>query len=1792
MKKISKRILSVFLAIIMLASVLPTGMITAQADTVASNKYGDVLSLIKKQISYADYNKIYKLFYGGNTVKLATKGYKGTYKDVYAGQEFSSLSSGTPLYLYDSDKGKSYSTGGWQCFAYARYAYYSIHNQLTDKNPIGKKRFTSSSGLKQTIKDNATPGALIRVNKADGKNGKQHSVLFLCVSSNEKGFYCLEGGHWHGGTKEYSRVGYYSWDLWRNTYGNTLSYIYRGCSSYSAPSYKITTKTSTNETNYSAKLNCTVSPSMNVQAIGLFYSTDENDINKITADTKKDDGGNHIWYLLYENSNSKKMSDYSFDTAKTITQNKYKIKFLPGKKYYYNFVFKTNGKWYISDKGSFKTKNNPPKEVTNLRLEKTNASLNDSVWVAWNAVSGADNYRVSVENSKGDIEVYKTTTNCSFTIPKREKADTYTVYVRAENESGVSHYTPVSYVVHSNVTVSFSDGYKLNDLTEQTQSKSVLYNGSVITPVAPERVGYTFKGWSDNGKIYAESTKIDNITSSKSIVGTWSANKYSIKIVDGITNEVIKEFMADFDTKIDMTDYANLAPQHNGYTFSGWSEDSYTVNSPESHTIYARYKWNSKFKINTIIDSVTRAKSKASLTSTDGYSVDIKVSSPSISNGGIDSTVKGRVIVVLKTKAGRMLIETESSAFVLYPDQDNEVSKVINVFVPFESSDKDDLAYSVEAYVVNKYSSAGTISDSAIDTSKIALANSNDWQFTTTKPVVGTNNVIAVNSDLNYSVYNYTLNATTLKESFDSNINGYTPLSSKWVQSDDGYLKYVNSWPTLGTGYGAKFNNTTTVGKYIYNEYGKTPKIPGENGNTRIRVLNDRLGTIYYHWCSNSNRGKYYGVTRSNWTSPNTGYKYNNFHCFYFNKNDAVLSRKYVSSIDDSVFERDLRKQDPQPYRDQCLNSMYWVEDIPVYDQYWYKDLKVYSHQKKDTQTGSTRNIAEVPKSSHTTSSVIRNNIKLNTTVDTTVSTNEIKYYAYKTAVKVSHDDKNIYDIKVNVGTQYANEKVLLYVYKSNQLSDYSIEYIANTTIKSNGEICINDAQMREKCSQETGNFTIAISLPSETNSIVIGKIEAPKKKYTVEFLAPTSETNEDGSIKYQTISTQTVTDGENAVIPDEKEIPNREGYHFVCWNNTATNINCNTTIEAVYEQNSYAVSFVDWENHQVTQQICKYGETFDLPALPETKEGIKAEWVVGDGSDDSSTSAVEFLNSGNTVKSNMLISVKYTVEKCNLIIVDKKIGEKLDKSTISVDDAVKDENSKTEQLEFGDLLQLTKYEEGLNNVLFSGWKNAITGEMLDDTEIQDDLIIYPVYDFAETAEIPQASVQSGEYTSNQSVKLSCPTENATIYYTTDGTDPKTSKTAIEYTALILLNKSCVLKFYSMALGMNDSEVIVENYAINTATSGTKYHIVNISANIEEYDGSVYQILLKENKTIDFSQYKDIYGYTFDGLYYDSKHTDRFFEDELITESLTLYANYIPKKYTATFVDSDNKTVLGKSTVDYLSSVTAPQVTAPDGYVFVGWDSYDFECMTEDKTFVAKYCLKSEYATVKFSRSKRTIMEGSTISIKPIVTAIDGSALSSDSYELEWDSDNWSVARVDSSGNITALKAGAANITVTVSSTGESAKLAITVQADSSSKLVLSSNACIGIDSKGYLRITPAFDNKVSNITAQFTNDELSFVDSQNKALTDADLIGTGSKIQLKSNEKIIDSITAVMTGDMTGDGIINNRDVVMLNKYQVGKASAEEYQIIAMDVNGDGYVNNKDAAVIARYLVGKETIK
>lgn len=180
------------------------------------------------------------------------------------------------------------------------------------------------------------------------------------------------------------------------------------------------------------------------------------------------------------------------------------------------------------------------------------------------------------------------------------------------------------------------------------------------------------------------------------------------------------------------------------------------------------------------------------------------------------------------------------------------------------------------------------------------------------------------------------------------------------------------------------------------------------------------------------------------------------------------------------------------------------------------------------------------------------------------------------------------------------------------------------------------------------------------------------------------------------------------------------------------------------------------------------------------------------------------------------------------------------------------------ETVEYSDRIDTPVEIEESEDYIFYGWKNVVTGEYLNDTETTESGTYYPVYEFAQTVEAPEADVKTGEYDSAQTVTLSCETENAVIYYTTDGTDPAESDTAIEYTQPITLAKSCTLQFCAMAMGMNNSGTVAELYAINTSTSGVKYHLVTVYSNLPQQEGEYYQALVKESAKFSDSAFKDI----------------------------------------------------------------------------------------------------------------------------------------------------------------------------------------------------------------------------------------------------------------------------------------------------------------------------------------------
>lgn len=90
-------------------------------------------------------------------------------------------------------------------------------------------------------------------------------------------------------------------------------------------------------------------------------------------------------------------------------------------------------------------------------------------------------------------------------------------------------------------------------------------------------------------------------------------------------------------------------------------------------------------------------------------------------------------------------------------------------------------------------------------------------------------------------------------------------------------------------------------------------------------------------------------------------------------------------------------------------------------------------------------------------------------------------------------------------------------------------------------------------------------------------------------------------------------------------------------------------------------------------------------------------------------------------------------------------------------------------------------------------------------------------------AQTPTFSISGGKFLEAQEITISCGTPNATIFYTTDNTDPAESETAIEYTngATIEITNTTTIKAVAMDENTNLSDVANATYTIITIQPNT-----------------------------------------------------------------------------------------------------------------------------------------------------------------------------------------------------------------------------------------------------------------------------------------------------------------------------------------------------------------------------------
>ena len=736
-------------------------------------------------------------------------------------------------------------------------------------------------------------------------------------------------------------------------------------------------------------------------------------------------------------------------------------------------------------------------------------------------------------------------------------------------------------------------------------------------------------------------------------------------------------------------------------------------------------------------------------------------------------------------------------------------------------------------------------------------------------------------------------------------------------------------------------------------------------------------------------------------------------------------------------------------------------------------------------------------------------------TADRDVQTRKI--YRYKSNVPQVEDKTGKTRTQSGkVDSAFAGKQLMLYVYGYTGASDYTNQFIGQTTVGADGSYSFT-YKLRQEPTAQTGDYTIAIGIEGTSDITKIGTIEAPKPSYTVNFY------DFDGNI----IDTQTVQEGKNATVP---ESPEKTGYDFCGWDKSTTRIMENTDFYPEFEKKEFTVVFVDWQNQFLKVEKFKYGDALSTPDA-KTVEGYKF---------------VGWDNKSNIVTQDMVVTAQYEANKYKIEFVDQ-------------DGKVKD----TQYVDYGDTAIVPDDIKG-DNITFDGWMNEE-----ESTEVTHDAKIYPEYHFDEDTEVPIANYQSGEYTSELSLQLTTKDENAVIYYYLDGNEHQ----ATEYTGPIKLDKTHSVTYYASSLGKNDSEEVTNYYCINTS-GNTKYHIVY-------YDEEGVSFV-QSNTKLTPDMFEDEH-YNFAGLYTDYNYTKEYNINTPVTSSIHLYIKYTPKQYSVIF-NIEGGSILETQNVNYSESAKDPNVPKKAGYIFAGWDK-DYSCVTEDMVVTGKYLKESEYAKISLDESSYDLYVNTSFALNPTITPFNLVG-----EEIEWTSSDSSIASVDSNGVVKGLKAGEATITATVKSSKSTASCIVTVKASAKKALLLNSDSKLNYDSLGYLRrIKPGTTS--AEVAKEFVNTEIKFYDIDGIELTDTDYVGTGCKIQLVAGDNIIDSKTVVVTGDMNGDGIINNKDVAMMNKYLVEKVTANECQGLAIDVNGDGYINNRDAAMLARYLVGKETL-
>ena len=293
-------------------------------------------------------------------------------------------------------------------------------------------------------------------------------------------------------------------------------------------------------------------------------------------------------------------------------------------------------------------------------------------------------------------------------------------------------------------------------------------------------------------------------------------------------------------------------------------------------------------------------------------------------------------------------------------------------------------------------------------------------------------------------------------------------------------------------------------------------------------------------------------------------------------------------------------------------------------------------------------------------------------------------------------------------------------------------------------------------------------------------------------------------------------------------------------------------------------------------------------------------------------------------------------------------------------------------------------------------------------------------------------------------------------------------------------------------------------------------------------------------------------------------------------ESITLYAQWLGEEFEITFDANGGETPITSKMVRYGETYGELPVPVRDGYGFTGWSSNGLSFKSTSKV---QYAESYRTLVAGWRENAYTIVfnaNGGEGLMDPIFALFNGNkTLSSNVFVRDgYSFVGWNT-KEDGSGVSYSDEA------VIKLDSVENSLLNLYAQWEEGPGYVI--NNYSSSEEDGYISLIPG------NTSLEDYKENIVLKDgySVEVDLGDKSKIFTGSKTRIYKGSTLIIEFINIVSGDVTGDGLINIADVIKIADHSIRSGIlVNDYEKLASDVTGDNIINIADVVKIADYTL------